>query len=354
MPNELAQAYRAQRDAEMDVAERARAALHSVGWDALYDATQHSPLSILAGPVAGHDRYLPDFAIDVVQEGIATPLHVLVAADGSQVMPDSRHRYPLAAVQAASITMQSGHQVRVIFRWWSPDDSAMVEILMSGERGKKMASMVEGWRDLQELVLLSDTCAATKPDHEVLVALPDGPLHIYRPSDVSVRAPIYAAIRNLPAYLGGVVDRGEAKYVSGTLARATGDETLATVRDGDLFGHLLPGQRSVLFSIASPSNTRLARLAGWKVGFFYLNPGEGLLRVETTTDLTFSEVQQLARIIMDASAGLGYPYILQKAHEYAEISAGMRQHMTRMHTASLMAYALADDLMSHKEALKAL
>ena len=99
---------------------------------------------------------------------------------------------------------------------------------------------------------------------------------------------------------------------------------------------------------------RLARLAGWKVGFFYLNPGAGLLRVETTTDMTFSEVQQLARIIMDASDGLNYPYILQKAHEYAEISAPMRQHLTRLHEASLMAYALGDDMMSHKEVLKAL
>ena len=238
---------------------------------------------------------------------------------------------------------------------WTPDDPQIIEILLSDERLSWMTDAIGALRDQRELDALvlaaNDLPISSTVD---AVAMPDGPLHIYHERNVPERAHGYKDIRAMNVYLAGVVDRGNARYVSGMLAEAYSDDGFARVRDVDLFGNLLPGERSAFFGIKSQSNKLLKQRVGLQVGMFYLNVGEQVIRVETTTDLTFVQVNALARIVMSECRGTGYPYVLINAHKMAVVSAGMRQRIEIMHKATLTHYALADDLLSYKEQLKAL
>ena len=60
---------------------------------------------VLACHLAGHDGFAPDFGINVFAVDHGEEPYVVVASDGSQVMPDSRYRYPVAAIHVATVQL---------------------------------------------------------------------------------------------------------------------------------------------------------------------------------------------------------------------------------------------------------
>lgn len=103
---------------------------------------------------------------------------------------------------------------------------------------------------------------------------------------------------------------------------------LATLRDRDLFGFLLPGQRSAPFASSSQILTRYGQQ---RIDFFYLNVGDEVVRVEiphwvhqdpTRFDLLHGSIMDQCR----RSAGFPpYPPALQEAHEQAVITVTDRR-----------------------------
>jgi len=108
---------------------------------------------------------------------------------------------------------------------------------------------------------------------------------------------------------------------------------LASMRDRDLFGFLLPGQRSTLFSSSSQI---LSRYGQQRVDFFYLNVGDEIVRIETPQWVQRSpELLQLlhAATVDQCRRSTGhppYPPALQEAHEQAVITASDRRIVLEM------------------------
>ena len=103
---------------------------------------------------------------------------------------------------------------------------------------------------------------------------------------------------------------------------------LSTLRDRDLYGFLLPGQRSAPFGSSSQILTRYGEQ---RIDFFYLNVGEEIVRVEipqwvhqdpALLDLLHATIMDQCR----RSAGFPpYPPVLQEAHEQAVITVTDRR-----------------------------
>lgn len=102
---------------------------------------------------------------------------------------------------------------------------------------------------------------------------------------------------------------------------------LAVLRDRDLYGFLLPGQRSSLFASSSQI---LSRYGDQRIDFFYLNVGGEVVRVEIPQWVHTNPglLDLLQGTIMDQcgrSAGFPpYPPALQEAHEQAVITTADR------------------------------
>lgn len=108
---------------------------------------------------------------------------------------------------------------------------------------------------------------------------------------------------------------------------------LATLRDRDLYGFLLPGQRSGLFASSSQI---LSRYGEQRIDFFYLNVGGEIVRIEIPqwvhTDPCLLDLLQGS--IMDqcrrSASFPPYPPALQEAHEQAVITATDRRMLQEL------------------------
>ncbi len=106
--------------------------------------------------------------------------------------------------------------------------------------------------------------------------------------------------------------------------------SLAGVPDRELFIYLREGERSDLFQSRAPI---LEKYKEHQVGFFYLNAGQEIARVEAplwvledprTLDLVHAAVVDQCR------RGRGYPPALQEAHEQAAITTADRRVVEEM------------------------
>ena len=99
------------------------------------------------------------------------------------------------------------------------------------------------------------------------------------------------------------------------------------IRDRDLYAQLLlPGQRSMIFEATYPVIKNHYR--GMSIGFFYLNAGEEIARVEIPSWVAEDpeSVNIVHSIVLDQSRrGHGYPVALMEAHEQAVISGSDRK-----------------------------
>jgi len=109
--------------------------------------------------------------------------------------------------------------------------------------------------------------------------------------------------------------------------RAPCGSCVGGIRDRDLYAQLLlPGQRSMVFEATYPVIKNHYR--GMSIGFFYLNAGEEIARVEIPSWVAEDpeSVNIVHSIALDqCRRGHGYPVALMEAHEQAVISGSDRK-----------------------------
>lgn len=113
------------------------------------------------------------------------------------------------------------------------------------------------------------------------------------------------------------------EFASGGDAAACG--SLAGIPDRELFTYLRPGERADLFLSQAPI---LEKYKEQKIGFFYLNAGQEIARVEAPMwVLEHPQMLDLvhAVVVDQCRRGRGYPPALQEAHEQAAITTADRR-----------------------------
>ena len=102
--------------------------------------------------------------------------------------------------------------------------------------------------------------------------------------------------------------------------------------DREIFGRLLaPGERSALFETSSQTLEQFYR--GQRIGFFYLNTGEEIARVEVPAWVAENgEMLDFAHeaIIDQCRKGPGYPTALTEAHEQAVVTGADRRYFVQL------------------------
>lgn len=310
-----------------------------------------------ATPLAGHsDRFR-------IGDAIPAPDHLpdsftVCAADGSQIFPDSRDRYPLAMIRVASYTVTYGSmqrpRVNQTMVW--PDDPELLDILTTDQPLAEVRAQIGGLRDRLELRAVAEAAAAAGTFGDRL-AMVDGPLHLFNPVDEDTVRSHASAIAGVQAtaFPVGVISGGDARYtvrLAGLLANIDSDSDWSSINDWDVWGHLLPGERSPLFGIASGYN---AAEGSVPIAFFYLNVGDigGIMRVEVPQVITPEDLYRVTGMVLAESLHLGYPFSLIKAHQLAVIRGAERAAYVGQFDAALAAAGLYDRNRSTKELLKA-
>jgi hypothetical protein len=283
------------------------------------------------------DAYLPEPA-PPPDEG-QNPL-TLLAADGSQILPDRHTAVQYSLVNVGAIAMQPGSgQPPEIFT----DSSLLFADELYTETGMLTGEAIEQRRDIAERKKLLELA----PDYPVpLLALTDGPVELwgakngsegdYR-KNLEIHKSILSQLQAKNVTVAGYVDKPGADLVVRMLEIAqfsTDDEyknvriqhNLRGVTDRWLYGFLPGGHRSAVFGLQSSSRLHYTGLLA--LHFFYLNVGEtkhpSLVRVEFPRwvaddpgklNLLHAALLQQCRVM----GARPYPYILHRAHEIAVV-----------------------------------
>lgn len=306
---------------------------------------------------------------------------LLIAADGSQVLPSRHRRVEFAVINIGMITLRSGDppvpvtQTRLLsMEELLPNDQLITE------------SRLNLIRDLEERKTLSATAKELLGDQrQKVVTLTDGPLELFRDPQTTQPRPTenresffdqmvasyqeyLGELDDLHAAVAGYVDKPLSNLVIHLLellpeseAASEEDTRLAGLNDASLFRDILtdPGDRSALFRIQSPS------LAHYSLEntlyFYYLNIGlpqsPAIARVEipawTARDpdllkLTQTVIFAQCRIV----PGVPYPYVLHRAHEIAVINQKEADALEELIVAELVQRGALVGHPSYKQALK--
>jgi hypothetical protein len=321
---------------------------------------------LVAEPLEPLDAY----AID------ATTDYRVVAADGSQIMPDRHEHLSCFLVNVGVVDIcYPDATARLSSRpeiFWAPDD---VYPLVGGIRQEADPRVVGARRFAAECDALRD--ALPVADQTTTIALVDGTLLLWwlepepdrlralPPNDLKTQTfDAYTAFTRSAADTGALVggylssprttdvvsmlkvvmctedpvDCDRCPYESGTKnwhaqLEITGTSLLPVpnkpceeanpVSDAALHWSLLDaGRRSARFR----SHARIAAAYEAPVDFVYLNVGREIARLEFPAWTTPSGLERLCGAVLDQCAkGMGYPVALSEAHEQAVVRAGDRR-----------------------------
>ena len=297
----------------------------------------------------------------------------LLAADGSQILPD-RHaalQYSLVNVGAIAIQSGSGGTPEVF-----TDSHLLFGDELFTETGLVTEEAVEQQRDIAERRKLLELAPGYPAP---VVALTDGPIELWGAKgaeaedyrrNLEIHKSILSQLESRGVTVAGYVDKPGADLVIRTLEIAllsTDQEyknirkqhTLRGVTDRWLYGFLPGGHRSAVFGLQSGSRAHYTgELA---LHFFYLNVGETehtwLVRVEIPAwvandagKLSLLHAALLAQCrIMGARP---YPYILQRAHEIAVVKFEEKKQVEQMLDLELRAAGSEMDMESNKQSAK--
>jgi hypothetical protein len=275
----------------------------------------------------------------------------LLAADGSQILPD-RHaplQYSLVNVGAIAIHPGSGQSPEVF-----TDSSLLFADELYTETGMVTEEAIEQRRDIAERRKLLELA----PDYPApLLALTDGPVELwgaknggeddYR-KNLEIHKSVLSQLQAINVTVAGYVDKPGADLVVRTLeiAKFSTDEeyknirkqhTLRGVTDRWLYGFLPGGHRSAVFGLQSSS--RVHYTGDLALHFFYLNVGDtkhpSLVRVEFPKwvaddpgklNLLHAALLQQCRVM----GARPYPYILHRAHEIAVVKFEEKKQVEQM------------------------
>jgi hypothetical protein len=275
----------------------------------------------------------------------------LLAADGSQILPD-RHAaslYSLVNVGAIALQPGSGESPEIF-----TDSKLLFADELYTETGVVSEEAIEMQRDIAERRKLLELAPGYPAP---VLALTDGPVELwgaknsgeddYR-KNLEIHKSVLSQLQARNVTVAGYVDKPGADLVVRTLeiAQFSSPEDYKNIRrlhplrgvtDRWLYGFLPAGDRSAVFGLQSSSRSHYTGDLG--LHFFYLNVGEGrhsyLVRVEfprwVAEDAGKLNLLHLALLqqcrIMGARP---YPYILHRAHEIAVVKFEEKQQVEQM------------------------
>jgi hypothetical protein len=275
----------------------------------------------------------------------------LLAADGSQILPD-RHAaslYSLVNVGAIAIQPGSGESPQIF-----TDSRLLFADELYTETGMVSEEAIEMQRDIAERRKLLEL-ASNYPTP--LLALTDGPVELwgaknggeddYR-KNLEIHKSVLSQLQAKNAIVAGYVDKPGADLVVRMLeiTQFSRPEDYKNIRkfhpfrgvtDRWLYSLLPPGHRSGVFGLQSSSRSHYT--GDLSLHFFYLNVGEDmhpwLVRVEFprwvaedagSLDLLHLALLQQCRVM----GARPYPYILHRAHEIAVVKFDEKRQVEQM------------------------
>lgn len=363
---------RARQETQDALRERARALLEAWAGKAveinekLERARQVDPSLRCAIPLDEHlDASIPRPA----DQGSIT----LLAADGSQILPD-RHaavQYSLVNVGAIAIRSGSGSTPEVF-----TDSDLLFDDELFTENGMVTEEAIEQQRDIAERRKLLELA----PNYPApILALTDGPVELwgakgageqdYR-KNLEIHKSVLSQLQARDVTVAGYVDKPGADLVVRTLEIAllsTAEEfknirsqhKLRGVTDRWLYSFLPAGHRSAVFGLQSGSRTHYT--GDLALHFFYLNVGETehpwLVRVEIPAWVAQApeKLKLLHAALLGQCSIMGarpYPYILHRAHEIAVVKFDEKRQVEQMLELELRAAGSEIDSESNKQSAK--
>ena len=297
----------------------------------------------------------------------------LLAADGSQILPD-RHaavQYSLVNVGAIAMRAGSGESPEVF-----TDSQLLFGEELFSESGLVTGEAIEQRRDIAERRSLLELA----PNYPApVLALTDGPVELwgakgageddYR-KNLEIHKSILSQLQAKGGTVAGYVDKPGADLVVRTLeiAQLSTDEEFKQIRklhglrgvtDRWLYGWLPGGQRSAVFGLQSSSRAHYT--GNLALHFFYLNVGDTqhpwLVRVEIPKWVA-DEAESLNRLqaaLLEQCRIMGakpYPYILQRAHEIAVVKFEEKAQVEQMLEMELRQSGSEMDEISAKQSAK--
>jgi len=300
----------------------------------------------------------------------------VVAADGSQIVPDRHAEVEYGLINVGSISMRYGCP--------EPPLTQMSCDLFYGDAlytptGILTEDMLNLKRDLAERAVLADLAKVIEGK---IITFTDGPIEIWGAKDgdqsntFQDSLKIYLAalekLHDLGASIAGYVDKPGANLVVRLLEIAmTPEDTLPNiknlhplrgVRDADLYRDILkPGDRTAVFAMQSQSSKSYRGPLG--LHFFYLNVGSlqrpWLARVEVPAWVVSDQalLDDLHAVLVHQCEIMGanpYPYLLHRAHETARVSYEDKGQVTNMIVIELQKRGVKVGEVSRKQQAKGL
>jgi hypothetical protein len=300
-------------------------------------------------------------------------LVTLLAADGSQVLPDRHAALQYSLVNVGAIAFQPGSGQ-------SPDiyteSNLLFEDELYTETGMVSGEAIEQRRDIAERRMLLELA----PHYSApLLALTDGPVELWGAKDgaeedyrknLEIHKSILTRLQALGVVVAGYVDKPGANLLVRTLeiARLSGEDDFKNIRrlhplrgvsDRWLFGFLPAGSRSSVFGLQS--NSRLHYTGDLALHFFYLNVGDpkhpSLVRVEFPKWVA-KNPEKLALLhtsLLKQCRLMGarpYPYILHRAHEIAVVKFEEKRQVEQLLELELRGAGVEIEAGSNKKSAK--
>jgi hypothetical protein len=297
----------------------------------------------------------------------------LLAADGSQILPDRHSPLQYSLVNVGAIAMQPGSgQSPEIFT----DSSLLFDDELYTETGMVTEEAIEQRRDIAERRKLLELAPQYPAPH---LALTDGPVELWGAKNsgeddyrrnLEVHKSILSQLQAKGVTVAGYVDQPGADLVIRMLeiAQISRDEDYKNIRkihslrgvsDRWLYNFLPAGSRSVVFGLQSSS--RLHYTGDLALHFFYLNVGDlnhpWLVRVEFPKWVTDDTNKlNLLHAALNAQCRImgarPYPYILHRAHEIAVVKFEEKKQVEQMLELELRRAGAEVEAGSYKQSAK--
>ena len=297
----------------------------------------------------------------------------LLAADGSQILPDRHAALQYSLVNVGAIAMQSGSGgTPEVFT----DSALLFGDELFTETGTITGEAIEQRRDIAERRKLLELA----PDFPApVLALTDGPVELwgakgageddYR-KNLEIHKSILSQLQAKGVTVAGYVDIPGADLVVRTLeiAQLSTDAEFKDIRklhplrgvtDRWLYSFLPGGHRSAVFGLQSGS--RVYYTGDLALHFFYLNVGDTrhpwLVRVEIPKWVAdeAEKLNLLHAALLEQCQIMGakpYPYILQRAHEIAVVKYEEKAQIEQMLDMELRQAGSEMDTESNKQSAK--
>ncbi len=272
----------------------------------------------------------------------------LIAADGSQIVPD-RHAAVLFGLINVGVIVLSGEADE------APQVLTDSNLSFGDDVGNWTDSLVALQRDLAERKKL---LTVSKDYPLPVVTLTDGPLQLWESRESNAVFGYEKALKEYLSVLSQLQERGviTAGYVdkpsSNLLVRLlevadTPEKDLASIHEQHplagvsdlwLFDQLLqPGERSAIFALQSRS--KAVYQGSLALHFFYLNVGQAShpksarIEIPAWVSQNVVDIDLLHNALLEQCAILGarpYPYILHRAHESAVVTLQEKQQIEQL------------------------